>query len=577
MMRLAPVLVLLAACGAGGEAASPDARPPVADAATPDAGSPDAGSPDAGSPDAGPSFTVIDWHDTRGAPLAATTLTVPGGDVVATHAGGFVLGRDCAEGAGCTYEWRDLEGNAGRVRERLRPVNSSILSPDGGRLLLLELGAEGPCGAGEQRPVVAEGTLRLLDAATGAETWSRPLRTNVWSTPAFSTSGRWFGVGAIPDGACGAEEIPHAVDSLLPFPAPGVSLFAELPRDRFVGWRGHELGVASALDGSFVPLGVDVDVMGFGAGWFFSADGYGTSVEKITAFTLEGRLHSRTFDPEAAWRLRHAWGPWVVLCREVYTGSPETCVLVDVTGELPDRTLIIDPAARDAVAVLGKGESIAFLAPGGHLERFDVAAAHTERVGDGPGSLHRLGDGEALLWHAGGDVILVEAGRHERLVAGDVAEVIALPGPVGEGRPTRQSRTALIVQTFAVETHRLWLFDYPTRRLVRLSDRAYHAPHVGSPYAHDDCGTPRPMRSGGHPGDLLRQDARLAFFLEQPAGGENAHSIWVVPLDLSGPPRRLGEALPTYCRSPMASPDGALVLVEVEGIGDTTSVILARP
>lgn len=153
-----------------------------------------------------------------------------------------------------------------------------------------------------------------------------------------------------------------------------------------------------------------------------------------------------------------------------------------------------------------------------------------------------------------------------------------LPGPVGEGRLTAQARTALLVERLAAEDHRLWLFDLPTRRLVRLSDRLCYAPHVGHPYDFDDCGVPRPMRSGGVPADLHRQDARLAFFLERPVGAAILHSVWVVPLDLSTPPRRLGATMPVSCNSPLASPYGRLVSLDVGGFDGTFSEItVGRP
>lgn len=567
-------LLLVAACGGGGAELTPDAggSPDAPPATTPDAG----GSPDAAPlPDAG-SVTVIDWHAHRGVALVTQTFTVPKADLTAVTTAGFVAGGGCTE-AGCRYDWYDLEGRSLRDLENTRPVNSSIISPDGSKLLLLQQELVSGCGEGERKPVVAEGTLHLLDTATGDPLWSRTLRTNIWSTPAFTPSGRWFGVGAIPDGACEAEERPHSVADRTAHPTQDFAPFAELGRDRFLGWRGYTLGVGD-MDGSFTSLGDDGDAIGVGGGWVHAGAGYSYAVEKLYAFSDDGRTFSRDLDPDAAFRLRHSWGRYALLCRDTNTPSPETCNLVDVTGELPTRTLYVDVESRYDVAVLDGGASIAYVAPGGALERFDVAAAHTERVAEGPGTMHRLGDGGAVLWLAGGDVILVEAGRAEPLLRGDVSAVVALPGPVREGRETAQARTAMIVQSFGVEDHRLWFFDHPSRRLVRMTDRLYYAPHAGNPYGFDDCGVPRPMRLGGHPGDLLRQDARWAFFLEQPEAGQTGNAIWAFPLDLHEPPRKLAAALPVNCRSPMSSPDGSLLVVNVEHHdGVSSTITVARP
>jgi hypothetical protein len=84
-------------------------------------------------------------------------------------------------------------------------------------------------------------------------------------------------------------------------------------------------------------------------------------------------------------------------------------------------------------------------------------------------------------------------------------------------------------------------------------------------------------RTAGAPLEGLVQDAPWVFFVEQPRG-EAGSSLWVVPIDLSAPPRRLLEGFhPTYCHAPLSSRNGEVLVVDIDGYDGTTAVTVGTP
>ena len=139
----------------------------------------------------------------------------------------------------------------------------------------------------------------------------------------------------------------------------------------------------------------------------------------------------------------------------------------------------------------------------------------------------------------------------------------------------RQRSIASIVSRGPGDHFRHAIFDLRTRRLASTSERLYFTPHPEQPLAADDCGEPWVMRSAGGVGDGFTQDARWLHFAETTeTGGEL--SLWVVPIDLSAPPRRLATSPPEHCHAPLASPEGGLIAVALDGAA-STRVLVARP
>jgi len=312
--------------------------------------------------------------------------------------------------------------------------------------------------------------------------------------------------------------------------------------------------------------------------------GFGVLTEEIRAVAPDGVRHTATVDPEVAWRARDTWGRWSVLCAGAREGViTRQCLVVDVTGAHPQRPLDIVVSARDlTTAFVGRGQALVFVTVvDGVLrdQRLDLESGAQRTLAEGDVGLHLLGDADAVLLHRRGDgsLLLVEGEREETVAESGVTDVLTLPGPVGGGRVARQRQTAVIVSSRGGGDASLSVLDLATRRVAALTDRLYFAPHVQAPFAWDDCGQPRMTRSAGGPLEVLVQDSRWLFFVEvAPPGGSS--SLWVVPIDLSQPPRRLRDGFhPAYCHAPLSSPDGSLIVVDVDGIDGTTAVTIGRP
>jgi hypothetical protein len=97
-------------------------------------------------------------------------------------------------------------------------------------------------------------------------------------------------------------------------------------------------------------------------------------------------------------------------------------------------------------------------------------------------------------------------------------------------------------------------------------------------FASDDgCGQPWTTRHAGSILEGLFQQARHLFFVEQGAQGEPA-TLWLLPIDLSAPPRRLAELTGSEasCHVPLTSPDGSRVgFAEDAPDGTTTRITLS--
>jgi hypothetical protein len=584
-------LATLTACGAGGggprpDGGAPDGGGPVDGPAGPD-GAPDAAGADADRPDR--SLEVLDWRTTRGAPLETTTLELPERDVFAVHAGGFVTIEDCVAEVGCDYEWLDLSGQRVRRREDLLAVHGTMVSPDGTRLHVVAREGFELCGPGPSFPVVVTGTLQLLELATGSAHFELALRTSVYFESAFSSRGGWFRVDPLPEGACGVAAVswramaaPHLPPA---YTDPDFYPLSELATGAWAGFRGDDFGTADPRrEASFVPLATGVSGTIEAGGWLHAFEGYGDLTEVIVSIDPEGVVHRLVLPQDGDYRGRDALGRWVLACTSRQSGEQlRDCHAFDVTGAVPRRSALMASVTPYA-AFVGKGTALVYVAPaaagqpGHRLVRLQLATGVEETVHEGAGTLHFLGDGEAVLWQHEEGVILVEA-EHAQLVHKGPAEVITAPGPPRGPTLPRQRWLAVLVATRAFDDATLTVLDLATRRLVTLTDRVYRAPRVGLPFAFDDCGLPWVTRSAGPPVLQLAQEGRHFYFVEWPTeAGVTDQTLWILPADLSAPPRRLAAMHPIYCHAPMASPGGEVVLVDVDHWNGRQSLItIARP
>lgn len=551
----------------------------------------DAETVDAPEVDAGPGDGIerLDWSSERGPALETSRLSLGERRLVAVHEGGVVGFSDCQVDVGCDFAWFDRNGAIVNARDDRMAIYATALEPNARWLHVFSAEAVEACGPGPSFPTVVTGTLELVDLATGELAYGEAMRSNVFLDPAFSTQGRWLRAITVADGQC-----EHAGErwregaapfALAAFSDPDFWLSVELADGRWAGWSGARFGVADPrVAGSFVALGERIDDFLIGGGWLHGLDGYGDVTEVIEAMAPDGVRWSLALPPAADYRGLAAWGPAVLACTSGGTErGVRECGVFDVTGAHPRRDLEVRAASVRPALFVDGGAAIVFESLEGEapvLERLELASGARMKLATGEGVLRPIGAAEAALWQGEDGVWLFGAGEPELLVAGPSAQVLVAPQapwvPAG-AIDLRQRAFATIVSKGAGGEHRLTLFDLRTRRLAIVSERLYFAPHPELPLAADDCGQPWVMRAAGGVGDGLAQGARWAYFAEEPDAGEE-RSLWVVPIDLSAPPRPLTSAPPERCHAPMASLEGGLIAIAIDDeAGPGRHVVLARP
>ena len=576
--------------GLDGSAGGPDTSVPPdtgapADAATP----PDtSGSADAGVPPGAPSRPLerFDWRTARGAPVATTTTTVPTAELFALSGNGFVTRSECQDG--CTLTWRNLAGVASTQRARMSPVTVTSISPDGRRALLVALDRTEICDDGQLATQVARGVLQLLDLATGVPSFQLKLRSNTWSALGFTPSSDWFFTAPIAGNACIADTTGLRSASS-PFAAPpglaaGDEFVQMIDARRWVVIRPNaDVGYADPLmPNSFQLLENDPSRWDVTRGWLHVYHGFADLAEDVLSIPPSGpMLQTALHDQD--WHPFGALGPWVRVCRVLQPGGFRDCRVVDARAATPpaDFRATFAPDHADDTVLLAGG-AVVFVGPlddgNRAVQRIQLATGRHEILHPGNGTLRSLGDGTAALLVQDGSAWLIDADREE-LVATRVSNVISVPQLPLQGRlPGRQDDVAMLVQSTEIGPRSLAILDVRTRRLATVTDSLFFVPPRGLPFSlNDTCGQPWTTRNAGGVVEGLLQAPQQLFFVELGVEGRPA-TIWVLPIDLSAPPRRLAEltGAPTACHAPLASPDGRRIGFAENGVnGQTTRITLS--
>jgi hypothetical protein len=584
-MRYLFVLAIAFTSGACGDTprALPDAAP------EPDAGGP---LPDGPLPDAPPvdmpgPLDRVDWRATRGAPIPTSAVTVRTADLFAVSGDGFVTQSDCRGTSGCTLTWHDAAGVPGIQRDQMTRVTFTSISPDGRRASLVATDAAETCTDDRGAFQVVRGALQLLDLATGAASFELPLRSNFWSPPGFTPLGDWFFAAPIEGAACIASTTGF-LSATSPFAAPA-GLDATDQFVQAVGarrWvvirRDGSLGLADPLaPGSFRSFGDDTSpLFDVTQGWVHAYLGFADLAQDVVSFPPTGPSRQIPLRDED-WHSFGARGRWIRVCKLPETEGFRNCRVVDALGEAPPANFRVTFAFdRPDDAVLLASGAVVFVGPTEDLDRavqrIELTTGRREILHRGDGTLRPMGDGTAALLLQDGAAWLIESTREE-LVAENVSQVVSmprLPPPLGRA-PGRQDDLALLVSPSAADRFTLAILDVQTRRLATVTDSLYFTLPRGVPFAFaDGCGQPWTTRSGGNVIEGLFQQPQQLFFVEE---GTPA-TMWLLPIDLSAPPRRLAELTgdPALCHTPLASPDGRrLGFTENSVDGTTTRITLS--
>lgn len=537
-------------------------------------------------------LTRVDWRTMRGAPLATSVATVPTSELFAVSAQGFVTRSGCRGPEGCNYAWRDRSGAAGRQRERMAPVTTGSISPDGRRALLVALDQIELCNQDDSQFMVARGALELLDLATGEVDFQLKLRSNQWSAAPFTPHSDFLFAAPITGTACMATATGLR-SVAAPFgPPPGLPANAEfvqaITARRWVVLRGSDLGIVDPLTpGSFQFLGDDPSRWDVTRGWLHVYLGFGDLAQDVLSIAPDGATRETELRDED-WHPFGATDRWVRVCRVLQPEGYRDCRVVDMLGERQPVNFraTFAPDHPDDAVVLADG-AVVFVGPVGApadgvraVQRIQLATGEREVLHPGDGRLRSLGDGTAALLLQEGSAWLIETAREE-LIATAVDHVISVPRLPLFGRlPSRIDDLALVVRSQGTGKS-LHILDVRSRQLASVTDRLFFVPpRGGQPFAFDDgCGQPWTARHAGVVVEAFLQQPHQLFFVELGLEAGLPAQLYVLPLDLSAPPRRLATLSrpPASCHAPLASPDGRHLGFAENGTDGTVRITLSTP
>lgn len=591
-MRTLPIsmryflLLIIAACGDGARAA-PDAGPDAGPEPGADSGTP----PDAPPTEVPQPLERLDWRNARGAPIATSTVTVRAADLFSLSSDSFVTQSECQNVPGCTLTWHDLAGAPGTRLEHMARLASIAIAPDGRQAQLAALDAIEPCTDDLGTFQVARGVLQLLDLATGTASFELSLRSNIWSAQGFTPFSDWFFTGPIEGKACLASQTGF-LSATSPFaPPPGLDatdrFVQAVNASRWVVQHGTEFGLADpATPGSFRSFSGNDTSPFFDVtqGWVHVYLGFSNLAQNVVSIPPTGQMRQTTLSA-TDWFAFGARGRWVRVCGlpqsdGSQTGGYRDCQVIDGQGEVaaPNFRITFALNRPDDAVLLGSG-AIVFVGPtedgSPAVQRLEFATGRRQILHAGDGTLRPMGDGAAALLLQDGAAWLIEA-KHQELVAERVSQAVIVPQllatALGRG-PGRQDDIAALVSSSGAGPFTLAILDVRTRRLATVTDNLFFTPPP-SPLAFnisDGCGQPWTTRNGGTVLEGAFQHPQQLFFVEQ---GTPA-TLWLLPIDLSAPPRRLAELTsgPASCHAPLTSPDGRRVGFAENGADGTTTQI----
>lgn len=508
----------------------------------------------------------LDWLNERGAPLAPVVEAEVTGRAFALSDERWAVESDCDAGA-CTYTWYSGPGTVVRRHVGLAPVATDSVSPDGTKFAAIEVTDRFVCTAmGASAPLV-EGQWGLYDGLTGERLVSHgPLVGDPGLiASAFTRHGTVVRRERIDRRTCEQVETtpllttpPYTVpDALAGAPSdPGFPPYVE---DDTADGRlivTGRVGLSMPLGfvqprqpGSYVQLEADHQTFRASGGFLHVLGGWPlTRVASLAPGAALGRSASLP-SSEAFFNVAVFSRQFVMACAQERPGE-RRCDAVDGAGVRPPRTTRTGPALP---AVAGALELAAYSTPDGGVEQLDLATGTRLAVPVPATTVRTVGIGEGFL--------LSSVDRAWGLTRG-------APFPLGE-RVRALLRGATQVDqpqsdvVFVVSSNdtgsRTFLDVWNVRegRVARVTDQLVFNPPANGPFTADtSCSAPGFLRSLGAPEASASQPGRFIHFTSFVPSAQPKIHVFVMPSDLSSPPRRIAELDPDQCSPPLISPNG---------------------
>lgn len=552
-VRHVALLLLLAGCGA----ASP----------TPDGGNADAGPHDAGEEDAGvdAGLELRDWRTTRGAPFKTSVIGEYRGAAFALGDGFFALATRC-DGGACDYEWRDDAGAVTTTRANLRSAFDTAVSPDRRLLSMVSLTSAGACtNAGGFSYDWLRGAWQLIDLSGTVVNEQPDAVVPLEVGAAFLRHGRHVRFSEISLSNC-ERNLGTIRSTFAPFQTPQeVSMLPasawvddELAATRLLTSWGESIAIVD-LDSGALERVSDGATERLDSGSFVHAFTR-HFVEAITSYELTTRAAKTTAIPnqEDDFTTDSASHRYAVVCASEDMQLRRRCLVVDGRAEHPRADLRVGRAAgRRQLAVAGREDFLVYVdGAATAVVRRDLRSGAETALGLPPGRLRAVGDGRAVLLTTSDSAWAIE---RDQVVRFEGRLVAALSAELSGARPELpQSQLVLVVSANASGSeHWLTAWHVGQRRLVRLTDSVSYNPPFNAPFtAATDCAAPGFVRTVGAPADSIVQRADLLHFTEFVPSATPKLRVFVMPIDLSAPPRLLAELDAGRCAPPLAAISG---------------------
>ncbi|MEW5741308.1 MAG: hypothetical protein AB1938_20465 [Myxococcota bacterium] len=557
------LLLLTSLAGCGAVSVQPDGAIP------PDAGSPDAGSLDAGRladggfDDGGfidGGLLEVDWRQTRGAPLTVRVVGEHSGRPWALGDTRYAIETGC-DASVCDYEWRDDQGALVASRRGLRAIHTSAISPDGRLASLLAPAEAGSCQDAQGFTLDwLRGQWLVLDVATGETLHEAPYQTTETIGPAFSAYGSAARLYPVSVGACASADAARQTRPPFgPLPAllalgPSAALEDDLSDGRLLVRTPPESVALVSANGDVVePISSAATTSLVSGRWVHTFERQ--FVRSITSYDADARRAVQTSIPisEADFQVERVSHRLASVC-----GLPDAqarrCLIIDGAGEWPRADVrVARSAGQSGLRLAGREGFAVVVTETGGVVRLTLSTGAVEDLGLPAGELHAAGDGRAVLLTTADAALAIERDRVVRF-PGRLLAVLS-PELLG-ARPDLPQGPLVFVVTSTEAGGEAWLTAYnaQTRRLARLTDALYFSPPFGKPFtAAESCGVPGLARAAGAPAESLGQQAGLLHFTEFVAAATPSLRLFVMPVDLSAPPRLVAELPPDACAPPLAS------------------------
>ncbi len=506
-----------------------------------------------------PPLVTRDWRTDRGAPLAYVVTAEVAGEAFALARSGFATRGPCT-GEVCTMTWYDDDGNLVRQHVDLVPVASDWLSTDGRLFAAVEVTASGTCDPTGFALPTFEGTWGLYDAATGERLAEAP---GVNVDPGFveSTFTRHGSVARIDrvDPASCAVEARQALRTVPPYGPPvGLSTLAapyveddtddgQLIVSTRSGLRMELGAVRTDTSDSYLSIEPDVREWSIAHGYVHAVAEYPFQrIATLNVLLREVGNRAVAFDEEDFTRSlasRH----WVAVCSE--DTSPR-CDLHDTRGLYPVREVAL--GERRVASLAGVTDLMVSDHGADSLALIDLRTEQRQELA-GARQVFRVGERAFVVTS---DDTAFAVTRDVFTPIGDRYRAVLL-GATQVSQP--QSNVVFVVSSNATGSQtRLHAWNVATNVLAHLTDSLNYNPPFARPFTADTmCAAPGFVRSAGPPQASAAQPGRWLHFTEFVPDVQPKLRLYIVPADLSAPPRLFAELVPDACAPPLVDVSGS--------------------